>query len=89
MAWSGYLLGRVVVGGFELGWCLVAEAGVQAGAVVPADVFGDSPPGTSPGGPGLQVDQLAFEGAEEALGESVIPRRQLRLIPSLRSELCG
>ena len=72
-AWSGYLFGLVVVGGFELGWRLVAEAGMQPGAVVPADVLGDGAPGAGPGGPGLQVGELAFERAEEALGQGVVP----------------
>ena len=39
MAWSGYILDLVAVAGFELGWAEVAEAAVQAGAVVPADVL--------------------------------------------------
>jgi hypothetical protein len=46
---------------------------VQAGAVVPADVFGDGVAGACPGGPGLQVDQLAFDGTEEALGQGIVP----------------
>jgi hypothetical protein len=72
MAWSGYILDLVVVAGFELGGCLVAEAAVQPGAVVPADVLGDAA-GAGSGGPGLQVDQLAFDGGEEAFGQSVVP----------------
>jgi hypothetical protein len=71
--WSGYLSGLVAAGGFVLGGCLVAEAGVQPGAAVPADVLGDDPAGAGPGRPGLQVDQLAFERTEEALGQAVVP----------------
>src|SRR5690349_6027199 len=73
MAWSGYILDLVVVAGFELGGCLVAKAAVQAGAVVPAEVLGDGAGGAGPGGPGLHVDQLAFDRAEEALGQGVVP----------------
>jgi hypothetical protein len=73
MAWSGYILDLVAVAGFELGWAEVSQAAVQAGAVVPADVLGDGPAGSSSGDPGLQVDQLALDGAEEALGQGVVP----------------
>jgi hypothetical protein len=34
---------------------------VQPGAVVPGDVLNYRPPGHGPGGPGLEVDQLAFK----------------------------
>src|SRR5215469_7963682 len=71
MTWSGYLFDLVVL--FVFGGCLVAEGAVQAGAVVPADVLDDRPSGGSLGGPGLGVDQLAFECGEEALGEGVVP----------------
>src|SRR5215469_2964430 len=73
MAWSGYIADLVVVAGFELGGCLVAEAAVQPGAVVPADVLGDGAAGAGSGGPGVVVEQLALDGTEEALGESVVP----------------
>jgi hypothetical protein len=46
---------------------------VQAGAVVPADVLGDGVAGAGAGGPGLQVEKLAFDGAEERFGEGVVP----------------
>src|SRR5580700_1932594 len=73
MAWSGYILDLVAVAGFELGWAEVAEGAVQAGAVVPADVLSDGGAGGSSGGPGLVVEQLAFDGGEPAFGQSVIP----------------
>src|SRR5580698_40021 len=73
MAWSGYILDLVAVGGFELGWAEISQGAVQAGAVVPADVLGDGAAGSGLGGPGLQVEQLAFDRAEERLGERVIP----------------
>src|SRR5215469_12012837 len=73
MAWSGYIADLVVVAGFELGGCLVAEAAVQPGAVVPADVLGDGAAGAGSGGPGVVVEQLALDGTEEALGQGVVP----------------
>src|SRR5262245_11824789 len=73
MAWSGYIADLVVVAGFELGGCLVAEAAVQPGAVVPGDVLGDGAAGGGAGGPGVVVEQLAFDRAEEAVGQSVVP----------------
>lgn len=73
MAWSGYISDLVSVGGFELGGTEVSQAAVQAAAVVPADVLGDGVACGGPGRPGLQVDQLAFDGAEEALSQGVVP----------------
>ena len=59
MAWSGYLcevvlilVGDCLVGG----WAEVAEGGVEAAGVVPADVVEDGPAGGGPGGPGLPVE---------------------------------
>jgi DNA-binding PadR family transcriptional regulator len=40
---------------------------------LPADVLGDCATGASVSGPGLQVDQLAFDRAKERFGESVAP----------------
>src|ERR1700733_12909646 len=83
MAWSGYISDLGPVGGFELGWAEVSQAAVQAGAVV----LGDGAPGAGLGGAGLQGDPLPFDGAEEALGEGVVPAlagaavRQLHLPP--------
>src|SRR4249920_855554 len=73
MAWSGYPsdLGVVVV--LEFGGTAVAKGAVQPGAVVPADVLNDRPAGRGPGGPGLGIDQLAFDRGEEALGQGVVP----------------
>ena len=59
MTWSGYLLDLVVF--FEFGGAAVAQGAVQPGAVVPGDVLDDRPPGGSLGGPGLKVEELAFE----------------------------
>lgn len=73
MAWSGYISDLLSVGGFELGGAEVSQAAVQAAAVVPADVLGDGVACGGPGGPGLQVDQLAFYGAEKALSQGVVP----------------
>jgi hypothetical protein len=62
MAWSGYLSdGLLIGGGFEFGGAEVAEGGMQAGAVVPADVFDDGAAGGRPGRSGPQVNQFAFE----------------------------
>jgi hypothetical protein len=45
----------------------------RPGAVVPADVLDNRVAGTGPGWPDLQVEQLALDRAEEALGEGVVP----------------
>src|SRR5215471_14108010 len=71
MTRSGYLLD--LAGFLELGGAAVAGGAVQPGAVVPADVFHDRPLGHGSGWPGLEVEQLAFDGGEEALGEGVVP----------------
>ena len=89
MAWSGYILDLVAVAGFELGWAEVSQAAVQAGAVVPADVLGDGPAGSSSGDPGLQVDQLALDGAEEALGQGVDAPISVKLPVDLASAGCA
>jgi hypothetical protein len=89
MAWSGYIPDLVSVGGFELGRTAVSQAAVQAGAVVPADVLGDSAPDAGLGGPGLQVDQLAFERAEEALGDCVVPALAGAAVRQLDVEVAG
>ncbi len=46
---------------------------MQSGAVVPADVLDNSVAGAGAGWPGLQVDELAFDRAEEALGQGIVP----------------
>jgi hypothetical protein len=46
---------------------------MQPGAVVPGDVLDDRVPRAGPGGPGPQVEQLAFDRSEERFRESVIP----------------
>src|SRR5215204_5361255 len=72
MAWSGYLLDDLLVGGgLELIGGHVAKGTVEAGAVEPGDVFHGRPAGGGAGGPGLLVEALAFQGREERLGERV------------------
>ena len=73
MAWSGYLPDLFVVVVFVVGGTLVAERGVQPGAVVPADVLDHGPLGSCPSGPGAGVDELALDGGEEALSHRVVP----------------
>src|ERR1700722_19662523 len=73
MAWSGYLPDLFVVVVFVVGGTLVAERGVEPGAVVPADVLHDRPPGPGPRRPGPGIDELAFERGEERLRECVVP----------------
>jgi len=46
---------------------------VQAGAVVPGRVLYDRPACQGARGPGLNVDQLAFERGEERFGQGVVP----------------
>src|SRR2546430_12232861 len=71
MTRSGYLLDRAVF--FEFGGAAVAEGAVQPGAVVPGDVLDDRPPGGSLGGPGLKVEELAFDRGEKRFRKSVVP----------------
>src|SRR5215212_11547114 len=74
MAWSGYLLDDLLVGGgLELIGGHVAKGTVEAGAGEPGDVFHGRPAGGGSGGPGLLVEALAFQGGEERLGEGVVP----------------
>ena len=57
-----------VVGGAEL-----AEGGVPAVGVVEAfQVVEDGYPGFGPGAEAVAVQQLAFQGGEEALGHGVV-----------------
>jgi hypothetical protein len=58
---------------FELDGTAVAEGAVQPGAVVPGDVLHDGPPGGCLGGPGLEVEQLAFDGGEKRFRKGVVP----------------
>src|SRR5215211_744093 len=63
MARSGYLLDDLLVGGgLELVGGQVAKGTVEAGAVVPGDVFHGRPAGGGAGGPGLLVEALALSG---------------------------
>src|SRR5262249_8759077 len=71
MTRSGYFLDLVV--SFVFGWAAVAEGAMQSGAVVPADVLDDRVPCGGLGRPGLQVEQLAFDGGEERFGQGVVP----------------
>src|SRR5438876_11526016 len=58
--------------------------------VVPAGPFAGGRLDPGRGFPWPQVvGDLGLVQADDALGQRVIPRRQLRLIPSLRSEWCG
>jgi len=57
--------------------------------VVVIDPGSDPGPGLGFGGEGLHRAQLELQGGVPGLDDRVIPRRQLRLIASLRSELCG
>jgi hypothetical protein len=74
MAWSGYLLLGLLGGcGLEFGGAEVSQAAVQPGAVVPGDVLDDGAAGADAGGRGLQVDEFALDGAEEAFRQGVVP----------------
>ncbi len=74
MAWSGYLLGDLLICcGLEFGGAEIVQGAVQAGAVVPADVLHDGAPGAGSGGPWLQIEQLAFDRGEERFREGVVP----------------
>lgn len=46
---------------------------MQTGAVVPGDVSGDGVAGGRAVGPGMVVEELALDGAEEAFGQGVVP----------------
>jgi len=85
MTRSGYLLDLVVF--FEFGGAAVAQGAVQPGAVVPGDVLDDRPPGSSIGGPGLKVGQLAFDRGETPRPDS--RRRSTQLIQGARTMLHG
>ena len=62
----------VFVGDFGRG--LVAESGVQPGAIVEdLDVFGNGPPGFRQGGKHGPVDQLVLQCGEKRLRHSVVP----------------
>src|SRR5262245_2527626 len=71
MTRSGYFLDLVVF--FEFGGAAVVQGAVQPGAVVPGDVLDDRPPGGGLGGPGLKVEQLAFDRGEKRFRKSVVP----------------
>jgi hypothetical protein len=52
----------------------MAESAVQPPGVVPAfDVAEDGAAEPGPGEPGPVVDEFAFDGGEEALGDGVVP----------------
>src|SRR5262249_37800339 len=70
---SGYIPELCVAVILEVGGAAMAQGAVQSGAVVPGDVLHDRPAGLGPGGPGLQIGELALERGEEALGHGVVP----------------
>ena len=71
------------------GWD-VANLAVEADCVVPVDPLDDRDLEPVAGPPGaVQVDQLSLEGPVERLGHGFGPRRRLRLIPMVSSELFG
>ena len=64
MARLGYLLGDLLVGGFELVGGHIAKGAVQPSAVEPGDVVHGRVAGGGAGGPGLLVEALAFRDAK-------------------------
>lgn len=67
----------------------VAERGVQAVVVEPADVLDGGEFELGSGAPDAIGDQLGLEAVDEAFGQGVRLCRQLRLIGLLQSELSG
>ena len=84
---------RSVERGFELCWRYVVEVAVRPAGVVPVDPSQggqlDVLDGLPWPGAGRSVDQLGLVISVHRLREGVIPRRQLRLIRSVISELFG
>lgn len=73
-----------------IGWGEHVEGGVPALAVVERlDVLEHGGQQLEPGRPGAAVDQLLLEGGEERLGDGIVDRCRLRLMPSVRSGLSG
>ena len=79
-----------VVGGLHLDRRDVAAVFVEAVVVEPGHPPGSGVFDPVDGPPGLAwFDQFGFVQAVDGFGECVIPRRQLRLIRSVISELFG
>ena len=79
-----------VVGCLQIDGWDVAAVLVEAAVVKPVDPFGGGQFDLLDGAPRLSgFDQLGFVQPVDRLGQSVIPRRQLRLIRSVISELFG
>ena len=79
-----------VVGGFEFGGWNVAAGLIEPPVVVPVDVVQGGEFDLFGGAPGpAWLDQLSFVQADQRLGEGVVQRRQVLLIPTLGSGLSG
>jgi hypothetical protein len=77
-----------VVDQFVFRGCEVVAGAVEASVVVPVDPFQGGEFDVVEAFPGSAVvDQFGFEQADLGFGQRVVPRRPLRLIASLRSEL--
>ena len=61
----------------------------SAPVVDPLDPVADDELSGCPAGPQISIIELDFQCRPEGFGRSVIPRRQLRLIRSVISELFG
>jgi hypothetical protein len=68
-------------------WCCVLRGTVGAVFVEVRRVLGQDVFEVAPVEDQYLVEQLAAEGADPSFGDRVVPRRRLRLITSLRSEL--
>jgi hypothetical protein len=80
------LVGEVRDGVGRFGWAKVAGA-VGSSTVVVANVRGQHGTQVPPAERGTLTDALGLVQADRRFGERVVPRRPLRLIASLRSEL--
>jgi len=73
---------------FVAGWGEHVEGGVPALAVVERlDVFEGGGLQLEPVGPGAAVHELFLQRGEERLGDGVVDRCRLRLMPLVLSEL--
>jgi len=79
-----------VIGCLQIDGWDVAAVFVEAAVVEPVDPFGGGQFDLLDGAPRLSgCDQFGFVQPVDGFGQRVIPRRQLRLIRSVISELFG
>jgi hypothetical protein len=70
---------------FPFEWRHVSQCRVESGPVVVVDPGEDGESGVGSGRVAISVDELAFEGGPEGLGDGVVPCRQLLAIPMVVS----